>query len=195
MMLRGFKSISNIARKQPLFAFTLSNKYHYQTELYTSKYQPEIVVNESLKNEIISINDLRIQNPNLYRFIKAYHQNGFKLGNIDPLGQQKVNEAAIFELSPEFYGLKKDESLHKINGLLHSGLDKQMTLEQIENYLKSTYASNMTIEFDFITNEEEKHWIAKEFELIQNSPIENNTKADLLKLLLKSQVNICKKYS
>ena len=184
-MLRVFKCFHSKIRKET--ALNLVNAFHYQNDIYTSKFQPLNELKESLRKEVNASNQLRLEFPNLYRFIKAYHQNGFKLGEIDPLGQNKVGEEAFSELSPEFYGLSKD-GLYKTEGLLHSASNSEMSLEEIEKYLKRIYSSKMTIEFDFITNEEEKHWISKEFEKMQSQPVDNQVKVELAKLLLKSQV-------
>jgi 2-oxoglutarate dehydrogenase complex dehydrogenase (E1) component-like enzyme len=191
-MLRILSSLQKLNNKsQPFGSYNSFRKYNYQTEIYTGKFKLDHSLNETLKSEINSQIHLKNEQPNLYRYIKAYHQYGHIHGQINPLEQVEQSntlESKLFELNPEYYGLKNDSTLYSTQGLLFGASNNSMTLNEIEKYLQSVYSSNMTIEFDFISSEEEKHWLAKEFEAIQNQALDKKIKIDLLKLLLKSQV-------
>ena len=79
--------------------------------------------------------------------------------------------------------------IYSTTGLLfNSNTEESQSLNDIENSLREIYSKNITIEFDHISNEEEKFWIAKEFEIMSNKQLESNSRVEILKLLLKSQV-------
>lgn len=184
-MLRSSHLYKNLSKLS--FTTTPSRSYKYQAEIYTNKFETS---DDALKNDLKDANQHRVSQPNLYRFINAYHQYGFKKAKLDPLNQMNNQENYISELDPATYGLGKDAATsYPIQGLLFNSKCQEMTVEQIDAYLTSTYSSNIAIEFEFLTSEEEKLWLAKEFELMQQETIENRIKIDLLKLLQKSQVN------
>ena len=192
-MLRLFQSLSARSRSALSPNKTAYRGYNYQTEIYTNKFQSDLELRESLKNEIVSQGHLKNAQPNLYRFIEAYRQHGHRLGHINPLELADTTNSGdkLFELNPAYYGLHKDSDTFATDGLLFN-TGESMTIEQIEQYLQDMYASKMTIEFDFIKNEEEKHWIAKHFEAVQHASLETSDKCEILKLLLKSQVKFFK---
>ena len=196
-MLRLFQSLSARSRSAVWSNKSACRGYNYQTEIYNNKFQSDLELRESLKSEIVSQSHLKNAQPNLYRFIEAYRQHGHRQGHINPLEQADTVscDGKLFELNPGYYGLLKDSQTFATEGLLFNMGDSaaSMTIEQIEQYLQDMYASKMTIEFDFIKNEEEKHWIAKHFEAVQHAPLETNDKCEILKLLLKSQVKLLKK--
>jgi probable 2-oxoglutarate dehydrogenase E1 component DHKTD1 len=167
--------------------FTFQRTYHYQTEIYNNEFTESKRLNdplyENLRKENENLYEIAKQEPNLYRFIKAYRQYGFKIGDINPLKSEKVHNMPL-ELDPIRYGLDRS-SQYSTNGLLSGGGFK--SLNEIESYLKDIYSKNITIEFDHILNEEEKLWISKEFEAVSNQQLDSKVKVNVLKLLLKSQ--------
>ena len=154
--------------------------FNYQKNIYTTNLK---VDESTLRNELNELNQFRIEQPNLYRFIKAYQQHGHKQANVNPLNTK--SETTIAELNPANYGLT-DSNSYSTQGLLF-GSNSNMSLNEIELYLKKVYSDKMTIEFDHLLSEEEKHWISKEFEEMQAKQIDKETKIELAKLLLKSQ--------
>jgi len=177
-MLRIFKSQqNNLAR-----IFVNSNRFfNYQKDIYNSNFSKQ---DDLLQKELNQLNKFKIEQPNLYRFIKAYHQHGHKTADINPLSLNKQNND-LTELSPISYGLS-DDVLYSTEGLLFSS-KSFMGLDEIESYLKNIYSNKMSIEFDFLSSEEEKLWINREFEKMQNEDLNSNVKIELAKLLLKSQ--------
>jgi 2-oxoglutarate dehydrogenase complex dehydrogenase (E1) component-like enzyme len=163
-----------------------ARKYNYQKEIYTNKF--EIREDRDLKDQLAKINSHINAQPNLFRFVNSYRQNGFRVANLDPLNQEKQS-VELQALDPKTYGLDlKDEKLYDTTGIIFNSSNQRMTIKQIEDYLKDTYSSNLTIEFDYIQNEEEKLWISKEFEKLKTLNLESKTKIELLKLLSKSEV-------
>lgn len=156
-----------------------SRQFTYQKEIYTNDFEQ---VNHKIPKDVL---DSRAANPNLYRFINAYHKYGYKLARLDPLELTNL-EDKMGELDPKNFGL--DEAKFNVDNLLHSVAGQQLGLSEVESYLKQAYSSNWAIEFEHLQSEEEKLWLAKEFEQINAKKIDNAVKLDLVKLLLKSQV-------
>lgn len=185
-MLRLFQTVSS-KKHVPLSVISSSSRhYNFQTKIYTDKFNSTQIPEAELKSDLENFKSKRNLQPNLYRFIKAYHQNGHKLGNIDPLGA-KSQQSEFSELNPEYYDLKRDSAVYATEGLVNSQ-NSSMTLAEIETYLKRTYSDKMTVEFDFVGSEVEKEWIAREFEAMQVQEVDKADKIELVKLLLKSQV-------
>jgi 2-oxoglutarate dehydrogenase complex dehydrogenase (E1) component-like enzyme len=93
------------------------------------------------------------------------------------------------QLEPSRYGLDPSAQ-YEVDDLLflqsHSG--GRWSVEQIENYLTNIYSKSCSIEFDYLRDEEEKYWIAREFELMQQTKLDKSTSINILKLMLKSEV-------
>ena len=171
---------------------TFNRTYHYQTEIYNNDFIESKRVNnqfyENLRKDTEDLYSKAKEEPNLYRFIKAYRQYGFKIGEVNPLRLEKISKLPL-ELDPAQYGLDS-AAKYSTNGLLfgNNNENELISLSDIENYLRDVYSKNLTIEFDHISNEEEKLWIAREFENMASEKLDNQTKVEVLKLLLKSQV-------
>jgi 2-oxoglutarate dehydrogenase complex dehydrogenase (E1) component-like enzyme len=186
-MLRIFK-ILGLRHNRALTVFPRRD-HSYQTSIYTSNFEPQSP-QIALNAQLDAAKAARNVQPNLYRFIKAYQQSGHKQGRIDPL--EAVTESVKhIELDLDYYGLSpSDQGVYATDGLLNLKKAEEMSLAQIESYLKATYSGNMTIEFDFINSEAEKMWIVQEFEAMQAQELDYKDKLEMLKLLLKSQVNL-----
>jgi 2-oxoglutarate dehydrogenase complex dehydrogenase (E1) component-like enzyme len=191
-MLRSSQNVSKLVRlaRRVECAFLVNERrFTYQAEIYTIPFKHENDQSEKLQGELSQLKQLKCEQSNLYRYIKAYHEYGFKKASIDPLCQVEC-ESNLALLDPASYGLDKNASTsYQTNGLLHSIDRSSMSLSEIEDYLNKIYAGKMSIEFDYIQSEEEKHWIAREFERIQSEELDKSAKINILKLLLKSQVS------
>jgi 2-oxoglutarate dehydrogenase complex dehydrogenase (E1) component-like enzyme len=191
-MLQVFNSSSkkttSLTNKLSLIQHNSVRSYKYQTELYTKKFTTK---DEQLLNDLRKVYTNRFQQPNLYRFVNAYQQYGFKQAKLDPLeldlSSSSSHRRLLDELDPSAYDLNDREALFPTEGILFTDKAK-MNLNEIESYLKSKYSTNMAIEFDFIQDEEEKLWLAKEYENLFSSQIDSTSKVGMLKILLKSQV-------
>ncbi len=126
----------------------------------------------------------------MHRFVNAYHKNGHRISKIDPL---KLNESfknlQLNELDPKTYDLNiNDSQLYPITGILFGSAKSSMTVKEINSYLNNVYSNNISIEFDFIESEEEKLWLAKEFEKITTTDLDIENKKEILQTLIKSEV-------
>ncbi len=126
----------------------------------------------------------------MFRFVNSYHKNGHKIAKVDPLQlNEYFNNLKFDEFDPKTYGLNiNDNKQYPIRGILFNSAKTSMTLIEINRYLKNVYSDKISIEFDFIDNEEEKLWLVKEFERIRTTDLEIKTKKELLQNLIKSEV-------
>lgn len=166
---------------------TPNRAFNYQKEIYLNSYDSHLN-DKSLKDQLTNVNRHRANEANLYRYINAYHKYGVRQAKLDPLNQQINRTNAIDELNPTSYGLVDDNGKHNVDGLLFNAQSSSLTLKEISTYLNNYYANNISIEFDFLQNEDEKLWLNKEYERIVGQTLDNGTRLDILKLLLKSQV-------
>jgi 2-oxoglutarate dehydrogenase complex dehydrogenase (E1) component-like enzyme len=184
-MLKSSQLCKNL--RKPAVLSHLTRNYNYQTELYAKKLE---LKDERLAEELKLAYKHRAAQPQLSRFIEAYHQYGVKLARLDPLELNPVSNNLPVELNPATYGLNASTTA-STEGLLFGAVGSQSTsIGEIEAYLQRTYSSNMAIEFSFINNEEEKLWIAKEFEAMSATQVPSNDKIEMLKLLINSQVRL-----
>lgn len=174
--------------------------FSYQTDLFVKSYDEP--PNEKLIRELDNVYARRAEQSNLYRFIDAYHEYGHLNAKINPLDDStnanivnNSNHSLSKLLDPANYGLTNNSHKYSTNGLLFSSnqQQQQMTVEEIEQYLKNTYSAKLTMEFKHLTNEEEKLWLMKEFETLNHQQLETKTKINISKLLLRSQVYIYEK--
>lgn len=161
---------------------SISRCFSYQKDIYMREFDSEESIRGQLPRDVI---ESRSSQPNLYRYINAYHKYGFKLARLDPLGLNYSN-SRVDELDPSVYGLRGD-SKFAVDNLLFKSAGSQLELSEIESYLKKNYSSHTAIEFDHLQNEEEKLWLAQNYESINSSSIDSDAKLEMLKLLLKSQ--------
>ena len=65
------------------------------------------------------------------------------------------------------------------------------TVYDVENYLKRTYATNVTVEFEHVKCEKERLWLYENYERCMNHKVEsevtNSQKVKALQLLLRAQ--------
>ena len=188
-MHRLLQTVTSKSRVNTSSLVSACRNYNYQNQIYNSQFESTAKDAESLKTKLDSVRAARNAQPNLFRFVKAYHQNGHKKGHINPLSSA-ASRPEVFELEPGFYGLDRQDTATKYStqGLLNSDASA-MTVSEMEAYLNRTFSDKMTIEFEHVQCELEREWIAKEFEKTQASQVDIGDKVEILKLLLKSQVN------
>ncbi|RNA23119.1 putative 2-oxoglutarate dehydrogenase E1 component DHKTD1 mitochondrial [Brachionus plicatilis] len=177
------KHFNHSNNKHAILANLTPKNYHYQTEIYTNKFE---AFDEKLSEKLKNTNQSRNNQSNLYRFINAYRQHGYRIAKLDPLNQQNNNNK-LSELDPATYGLERDSTTYPIQDLIHASDSGKLTIDEVENYLKTIYSDKISIEFEFITCPEEKLWIEQKFEEHLSRPIETQTRLDILDLLMKSQ--------
>lgn len=187
-MLRSSRYLkSSLEKSISTSSASLSRRsFNYQKQIYLKNY--ENAVNIEDRAFVDDVVKSRQSFSNLYRYINAYHKYGYQSARLDPLELENPRLHTLKNyLDPKEYGLDSSEKF-KVDNLLFNTNSNQLDLAEIEKYLKSHYSSNCAIEFDYLKNEEEKLWINKEFELLASYTINKEVKLDLLKLLLKSQV-------
>ena len=170
--------------------------FSYQKDLYLKSFEDELTKTDptlaALRRELKQIGAKSAQHPNLARLINAYRQYGHLKGKTNPLESIEpcltTTSVSTGILDPAFYGLdRSDTRAHPVSGLIFGPSD-QMTLAELENYLQKTYSNEMTLEMDHLLVEEEKLWLAKEFEAIGQKKLDTASRLAICKLLLKSQV-------
>lgn len=185
---------SYIIKNYKNYAVASYRGYHYQTKIYNVDQLDKSIQSDfykKLEEELAKSYENANQEPNLSRFINAYRRYGFKKHTLNPLGSVQ-HDKYLVELDPSKYGLNLSAKYDVKNLLYNQNFSENnsvISLADIENILKSTYSTNLTIEFEHILSEEEKFWIAKEFEQMHNVQLNNDSRVNILKLLLKSQVS------
>lgn len=188
-MLRSSRYVTKLGQNRTALVTAASSvrSFNYQKEIYTRDVNAEPQNSRQVPPQVI---ESRASQANLYRYINAYHKYGFRLAQLDPLGLTNyAHVRAGNELDPAAYNLRVGEKF-PVENLLFKPPAAQLDLTEIEAYLKQNYSSHSAIEFDHLQSEEEKLWLAQEFESINATPIETSVKIEILKLLLKSQVRI-----
>lgn len=163
----------------------IKNSYHYQNKIYKNPQVDLRPLLSTIREKISETNEKILNQPNLYRFIEAYRRYGYLASQINPLNGQQFD--VTNELDPKKYGLS-DNLSYSIDGLLHLSNNQITSLQEVKDYLKNVYSSHMTIELDHITSEEEKYWLAREYEKLQQESLNHDTQLNIAKLLLKSEV-------
>ncbi|CAL1263836.1 unnamed protein product [Larinioides sclopetarius] len=120
----------------------------------------------------------------VYQIAEAFRNNGYKIANLNPLGEPK--SIYISSLDPLNYGLESNERV-SLSGILNS--DKaEINSEDFLLALKRIYCDRIGVEFHHL-NENEKEWLAREFEKIQlEHEMSSQEKKNLVNELIKSQV-------
>ncbi len=130
--------------------------------------------------EIAQINEVEKQ-ARVLQLINMYRVRGHLIASLDPLGSKTIYHP---ELEPSFHSLTIwDYDRPFITGGF-GGL-RVATLRQILHKLQSTYCERIGAEFMHIQNHEEKTWLQKQMEPIENKPVfaANVQKRILMKLI------------
>nr|UOP05107.1 hypothetical protein LVJ77_02145 [Conchiformibius kuhniae] len=103
------------------------------------------------------------------RLISAYRIQGAGAANIDPLGLKLPKN--IEGLSPESHGLTEADMAVKFGlGQGDFAGTEKLPLSDIISKLKQTYCGHIGIEYMYIGNREERHWIRNYFERDLSAP-------------------------
>jgi 2-oxoglutarate dehydrogenase E1 component len=118
--------------------------------------------------------DLNIRVANL---VLAYKRFGHLAANLDPLGL--TPQKYVFEIDLKNHGIEESdlEKEVELNGIL--GLQKAK-LSQVLEYLNFIYANKIGAEFEYISNANQKEWLAQ---ATQNTILANITKEEKTKVL------------
>ncbi|KAH8278344.1 hypothetical protein KR018_000038 [Drosophila ironensis] len=122
---------------------------------------------------------------NVYRWVEAFRQHGHKLATVNPISITK-SQQELQELSPAFYGLQTQEPV-RTAGLL-SGPQVAQNVAQLEQLLKDIYCGrSASAEFSYVENIEEREWLARNFETLDQHQLEKSERCEIAELLIKSQ--------
>ncbi|KAH8308321.1 hypothetical protein KR059_010519 [Drosophila kikkawai] len=176
-MLRYFASSELQIARLPR---PLSRYYHSEKGVWGYKPSPrrEFQVAEDVRAS-------RNSQGNVYRFVEAFRQHGHKLATVNPISI-RASQEELQELSPAFYGLQTQDSV-RTAGLL-SGPQVAQDVAQLEQLLKDIYCGRSTsAEFSYVEDIEEREWLARNFETLDQQQLQNAERCEIAELLIKSQ--------
>lgn len=139
----------------------------------------------------LTINEVksRLDNDALVNHVlREFRERGHLLARVNPIAprtRQLEGEAAtLLELLAEL----EARGSQSINGeIIYSGNGSSSTIE-LRNYLKDAYEGTMSAEFMHISNTFEREWFTKRFENIHHDVVSIETKKDIAKVLLESEL-------
>lgn len=88
-------------------------------------------------------------------------------------------------MSPEFYGLSKDEIVNTAGMMFTTS--QQTTVCELEKLLNEIYCENVSAEFFYVQDAEEKEWLSENYERILQETISDGERKRVAELLIKSQ--------
>ncbi|MEL6347229.1 MAG: 2-oxoglutarate dehydrogenase E1 component [Myxococcota bacterium] len=102
------------------------------------------------------------------QLINAYRVRGHIEADIDPLGRRTISEHP--ELSLAYYGLSEADLDVPISGTGVYGVPEVTTLRHVIGRLRTAYCSSFGVEFMNINDIEQKRWLQKRLETMQDDP-------------------------
>jgi len=172
-------------RRSCSFPVKKRNVRLYQTK--TSSvfgYNPD---NWNKQQETVSEEDIQNRNaqPNIYRFIQAHRQHGYKHARLNPVPVPGSSQpaAAGRELDPDHYGVRGEDRLNPA-GLVNSPAS---TVSDLAQDLTNLYCGTTAIECEYMESAEEKEWLYTHYETVKQSPISSDQQIELATEMLKSQ--------
>ncbi|XP_055851943.1 probable 2-oxoglutarate dehydrogenase E1 component DHKTD1 homolog, mitochondrial isoform X2 [Episyrphus balteatus] len=129
----------------------------------------------------------RNSQPNVFRWVEAYRKHGHKLASINPVAF-KPNSSSFDELTPEYYGLRSDDRITPRGILNVSDIESTTTVGEIQKILNDIYCNaGASVEFAYIENQEEREWLAENFEKLRKQNVSTDGRRKIAELLIKSQ--------
>jgi 2-oxoglutarate dehydrogenase E1 component len=130
---------------------------------------------------IASGKDLNIRISNL---VSAYKRFGHLAASLDPLGL--TPQKYVAEIDPANHGIDAADLEKEVilNGVL--GLEKAK-ISQVISQLNFIYANKVGCEFEYIRNQEQKTWLARETEIAALSEISKDEKVKILKEVIRTE--------
>lgn len=93
----------------------------------------------------------------------------------------------ISELDATRYGLHAEQQIN-LRGICTVNANAQLQTKDAELYLQKLYCGTVSAEFDYIESEAEQEWLQENYEKYLFAPIANDTKCEILELVVRSQV-------
>lgn len=176
-----FSVFKQFASQKGHLSFSKYQQYHTVKGVYGYKPKPKKAFKVS--EDILQ---LRNSQPNVFRWVEAYRKHGHKLASINPVSL-KSNSSLIDELTPEYYGLRSDDTIRP-QGILNVSEIDSTTVVELQKLLNDIYCnSKASVEFAYIENQEEHEWLAENFEKLRKQSLSTNEKRKIAELLIKCQ--------
>ncbi|KAH8407072.1 hypothetical protein KR222_005684 [Zaprionus bogoriensis] len=135
----------------------------------------------------------RNEQGNVYRWVEAFRQHGHKLAAVNPISiKEPNNESSLQELNPAFYGLQTQQTV-RTAGLLSTPApnateDGTQNVAQLEQLLRDIYCGQaVSAEFAYVEDIEEREWLARNFETLNQQQLQATERCEIAELLIKSQ--------
>lgn len=176
----NFKTNTSVLSLNTDINISLNRNYHSENGVYG--YRPEI----KKKAYHVSQEELgsRIKQSNFYRFVEAYRQHAHKKANVNPVS---INETSVVpELDLQLYGLQENDKFN-FTGILAT-LGEGGTVTQAAEFLEKTYGGTLSAEFSYLEEEEKRDWFARRMEELAGTDLAADTRRDLARDMVKSQV-------
>ncbi|XP_055906250.1 probable 2-oxoglutarate dehydrogenase E1 component DHKTD1 homolog, mitochondrial [Eupeodes corollae] len=187
-----FGLIKNVSSQKGGLSFA---KYHTVKGIYGYKPKPKKVFKVS--EDILQS---RNSQPNVFRWVEAYRKHGHKLASINPVAFQPTSNStsSMDELTPEYYGLTSDDRITP-RGILNLSASTSAsavgnsngdttTVGELQKILNDIYCnSGASAEFAYIENQEEREWLAENFEKLRTQSVSTEGRRKIAELLIKSQ--------
>lgn len=130
----------------------------------------------------------RQANANLNAWINSYRQHGHKIAAINSVNWNDANETAP-ELDISRYGLELSQELASLDGIVSFSDSKIQTIADLKQKLSEAYCQNVSGEFAFIDDEQEREWFTENYEKMieEKNFITNEEKRALATEMLRFQ--------
>lgn len=105
----------------------------------------------------------RQANANLNAWINAYRQHGHRTAAVNSINWYNENET-VSELDISRYGLELSQELAGLDGIVSFSDSKIQTIADLREKLNEAYCQNVSSEFAFIEDEQEREWFTESYE-------------------------------
>lgn len=156
-------------------------QYHSTKGVFGFKPKPQKTF--QLSDDVL---EARVQKSNVYRWVEAYRNYAHRIAAVDPVDFKETSSSTSPELNFLRYGLSARDRVN-LFGIVNSSTGTELTISQLESLLKQFYCGSSSIELAFIENEQEREWLAENYERSFESDLLSTDKKEIAELLLKSQ--------
>ena len=115
---------------------------------------------------------------------RSYREYGHKVANLDPLGL--TVPYICKQLDPSFHDILESDLESHVDLKGYLGLEKATVSDAISR-IKAIYAKNVGCEFEYIFDEEQKQWLAKEVEKVLANDVSFDEKQKVLKEIIRTE--------
>lgn len=131
--------------------------------------------------------DARVQKSNAYRWVESYRNHAHRVAAINPVPFIESTDDGSHLLDYTRYGLSSADRVNPLGIVSSSDPSSALAVEQLEQLLQQIYCGTSSIELAYIENEQEREWLAENYEQLFHTNLNASDKKDIAELLLKSQ--------